>query len=931
MPQPEGPARSSEGPPESRESGGEARRLAAVAMATSSAVLLADTEWRIEWINGAFTRLFGYTLEDVKGRRPADFLPGPDTDPDTLKQMTTRLAAGQSFTGEVLHHAKDGRACWVQIEMQLMKDVEGHAIGSMAMLTDITERKCSEAILRRDQGFFAGLINTMPDVIYFKDRESKFVRINSTLARHFGLRNPEDAVGKSDFDFFGEEHARQAYEDEQRIIRTGDPLIGFEEKETWPDGRITWASSTKVPLRDAHGNVTGLVGISRDITAMKRIQEKLAAKEAQFRFIFESVPVGLSWVMSGHDESRVVNPEHVRLTGVSAEEARSEPGIFLRRTHPEDAARQRELVNRLKSGEISEFTIDKRYIREDHRVKWVRLMRRVSRGSGNGSEQELNAIVDITELKAMQDELRAARDQADKANVAKSQFLAMMSHEIRTPMNGVIGMTSLLLESGLTEEQRDFAETIRQSGDSLLTIINDILDFSKIESGRLELEQMEFGLHECIEGTLDLLASRAAEKGIDLLYEIAPGTPPSLRCDPTRLRQILVNLVGNAVKFTAQGEVLLSVKSVPTVGNRVEMHFSVRDSGIGIPLEAQGRLFQSFTQVDASTTRRFGGTGLGLVISRRLAELMGGRMWVESEPGRGSTFSFTIHAEGLPGTSRVRAAGPKAMVEGRRLLVVDDNATSRRILTELSAIWGIQARAVETPAEGLRLLRAGEEFDAAILDMQMPDMDGVMLAKEIRALREADAMPLVLLSSLGRDEDSAEYFAASLTKPVKPSRLLDVLAKLFWEGRETEVVNMASLLPPPPAMPASFNPDRILLAEDNAVNQKVALLMLNKNGFRADVAANGLEVLEAVRRQSYDVVLMDVQMPEMDGIEATRRLKQVRPDPAQRPWIIAVTANAMEGDREICIEAGMDDYISKPIKIPELLAALERARKRSRV
>jgi CheY-like chemotaxis protein len=361
------------------------------------------------------------------------------------------------------------------------------------------------------------------------------------------------------------------------------------------------------------------------------------------------------------------------------------------------------------------------------------------------------------------------------------------------------------------------------------------------------------------------------------------------------------------------------------------MHFSVRDSGIGIPVEAQGRLFQSFTQVDASTTRRFGGTGLGLVISRRLAELMGGRMWVDSEPGRGSTFSFTIHAEGFPGKTRVRTAGTKAMVEGRRLLVVDDNATSRRILTELSASWGMKALAVETPAEGLRLLRAGEEFDAAILDMQMPDMDGVMLAKEIRALREADAMPLVLLSSLGRDEDSANHFAASLTKPVKPSRLLDVLAKLFWEGREAEVVNMASILPPPPVMPVTTNPDRILLAEDNTVNQKVALLMLGKNGFRADVAANGLEVLEAVERQPYDVILMDVQMPEMDGIEATRRLKQARPDASQRPWIIAVTANAMEGDREICIEAGMDDYISKPIKITELLAALERARKRSRV
>jgi PAS domain S-box-containing protein len=680
--------------------------------------------------------------------------------------------------------------------------------------------------------------------------------------------------------------------------------------------------------RGADGRVLQEVSTITDLTERRQAQENLARKEAQFRFIFESVPVGLSFYIADRDETRLVNPEHVRLTGVTAEQARSQPELFLQRTHPEDIARQHELVKQLRSGAINEFTFDKRYLHEDGSVVWVRLMRRVSHATASGEAQELNALVDITELKKVQEELNAAKDLADKANAAKSEFLAMMSHEIRTPMNGVIGMTSLLLDSRLTPEQRDYAETIRQSGEALLTIINDILDFSKIESGRLELEQMEFGLRECVEGTLDLLATHAAEKHVDLLYEIADGTPGTIRGDPTRLRQILVNLLGNALKFTAKGEVLLSVQLLAVEGDQIEMMFTVRDTGIGIPSGAQARLFQPFTQVDASTTRRFGGTGLGLVISRRLAEMMGGRIWVESEPGRGSTFSFTIRTESIVSKPRLYVGGTKATVQGRRLLVVDDNATSRRILTDLAANWGMMSLAVETPAEGLKLLQAGENFDAAVLDMQMPDMDGLMLAKKIRALRKNSRLPLILLSSMGKQEDPHKYFAANLTKPIKPSQLLDVLAQLFWQGREAEAARVASVHPFKAADPATANADRILLAEDNVVNQKVALLMLRNQGYRADLAANGLEVLEAVRRQPYDLILMDVHMPEMDGLEAASRLVQTRPDPRQRPWMIALTANAMEGDREKCLAAGMDDYISKPLKVPELLAALERARQR---
>ncbi len=721
-------------------------------------------------------------------------------------------------------------------------------------------------------------------------------------------------------------------DDWPKQARLHDMLMAGEIKEysldkryVRPDGSTVWVTFTNQWHRNPDGSEQHLSTVT-DITATKRIQEELALKEAQFRFIFESVPVGLSWAVVGVDDSRIVNPEHVRLTGVTAEQAKLEPGVFLRLTHPEDAARQQELVRRLRSGEIDQFTFDKRYLRENGASVWVRLSRRLYRGSDGRPDQELNALVDITELKRVQTELHTAKDAAEKANLAKSQFLAMMSHEIRTPMNGVIGMTSLLLDTKLAPEQKDYAETIRVSGDALLTIINDILDFSKIESGKLELEKTEFSLHECLEGTLDLLATRAAEKRLDLLYEIADGTPGTIRGDPTRLRQIIVNLLGNALKFTSEGEVLLSLRVQAATPDTVELLFSVQDTGIGISVAARDRLFQSFTQVDSSTTRKYGGTGLGLAISKRLAELMGGRMWVESEPGRGSVFSFTIQAEPVASKPRLYGGGSKARVEGRRLLAVDDNSTSRRILTDLARNWGMTSLAVETPDEALVLLRAGEKFDAAILDMQMPEMDGLMLAQEIRRLRSKEEMPLVLLSSIGKQEDAAGLFSANLTKPVKPSQLLDVLAQLFWQGREGEAAKQAAVSVHPFKPVEAKHTERILLAEDNVVNQKVALHLLHNLGYRADLAANGLEVLEAVERQTYDIILLDMQMPEMDGLEAARQLVKRYPAPSARPWIIALTANAMQGDRELCLAAGMDDYLTKPIKKPELSSALERGR-----
>ena len=907
-----------------RQSEAEAKRLALVASRTSNAVGLSDAAGKVLWINEGFTRLFGYTLAEAQGHFAPHLLRGSKTNSRMLVAVARAAQEGKEFHGELLTYAKDGREIWCDSEMQPLRNEQGELTGFMSIQLDITERKRvqEELALQKfalDQHAIVAVTDLRGTITYANDN---FCAI-SQYAR-------EDLIGQNHRLINSGRHPKEFFTEMYRTIVRGEVWHGEIQNRT-KSGKLYWVDTTIVPIVDPNGRPVNYIAIRTDITERKRVQEELALQEAQFRFIFESVTIGIVWSSMRHDGSivRRINEAHLRIAGLTREEAET-PDAFRNLTHPDDQARQAELHAQMMAGKIKGFSLDKRYLRRDGSIVWVTFTNQ-RHLYPDGSEEHLSSVVDITELKRVQEELHSAKETAERANQAKSQFLAMMSHEIRTPMNGVIGMTSLLLDSKLTREQKDYAETIRVSGDALLTIINDILDFSKIESGRLELEQTEFSLTECLEGSLDLLASRAAEKKLDLLYEIADGTPGTIRGDPTRLRQILVNLLGNALKFTAKGEVVLTLRVQATVEDKAELLFSVRDSGIGIPAAAMGRLFQSFSQVDATTTRRFGGTGLGLVISRKLAEMMGGRMWVESEPGRGSTFSFTILAEPVAGQLPLHPAGGPASVAGRRVLAVDDNETSRRILCDVARNWGMTLHAIPTPAEALALLRAGEKYDAAILDMQMPDMDGMMLAQAIRQLRTKEELPLMLLSSIGRQADPNGLLSASLTKPVEPAQLREALTELLWQGGEKEKMKRVVVTVPPFAPPKVEHTERLLLAEDNAVNQKVALYMLKNLGYRADLAANGIEVLAAVERQTYDTILLDVQMPEMDGFEAMRRLKQSRPDPKDRPWVIALTANAMEGDREACLAAGMDDYISKPIKPPELQAVLERARSRQRV
>jgi PAS domain S-box-containing protein len=646
--------------------------------------------------------------------------------------------------------------------------------------------------------------------------------------------------------------------------------------------------------------------------------EKLKESEQRFRQLAENIDQTFWLFDPASDRIIYISPSYEKISFSSADKVYGHPAAFLDVIHPGDRAR---ILGSLPKRVLGTYDEEFRILRPDGTIRWIRDRAFPIRSKAGDVYRVAGIADDITGRKQVAEALSQAKLAAEAASRAKGEFLANMSHEIRTPMNAVIGMTSLLLETNLRAEQRDFVETIRSSGEALLSIINDILDFSKIEAGMLSIEKHPFDLRDCVEAALDLVAPKAAEKNLDLAYVFADETVPGLVTDVTRVRQILVNLLSNAVKFTEKGEVVVTVTSTPREGNVFEARFEVRDSGIGIPADRLHRLFKSFSQVDSSTSRHFGGTGLGLAISKRLSEMLGGEIGVQSTVGGGSTFHFTVVAEGAPMPVRAYLRGREPQLAGVRLLYVDDSVTNLRVVKDLATRWGVNLTATTEAGEALDWIRRGELFEVAVLEMKVSDNRGLTLAHEIRKVYSATRLPLILLTSLGSiDDETRSFFASIVTKPIKPSALFDSL--LTAMGGDS-IKLKASV--PESRFDATLGerlPLRILLAEDNVVNQKVAIQILKRFGYRTDVVGNGQEAIDALRRQHYDLILMDVHMPEMDGLEATRRI--CADWPAERkPRIVAMTANVLPEDVQECFTAGMEAFITKPISIAELKMLLE--------
>lgn len=932
-----------------------------------NAIFTVDMDGRITSWNNKAANLVGYEANEVLGQTCQLFARHPCAQKCGLyaNDVTKPITAA-----ECIIETKDGRLLTIVKNADLLRDANGNVIGGIESLQDITDRKEMETQLRRQ----LQEEELLSEVISIAASTDDFLVILEKIGRQLAqfYQVPKSAFALLNEDKTAAEVIAEYRQPDQpsslgQTIPVADNLSMNYLLENKSPLDITDAQNDPLLAPIHHlmrqqqivsiliipifiaGEVVGTMGFDSpqmrqfsvddieigqrvatqvsQVLQRKQAQQALQAQRDFAHQIMDNMGQGLlvaqtDWIIE------YCNPALAQLLGQTPEAIIG--GSALDLVYQIDPRVLQLVHSRWLKGKTQSLEIPFKHV--DGSPVYV-LMTAVPRWHEGQVDSAIAVITDLTQRKTIERELADARDQAIEASRLKSEFLANMSHEIRTPLNAVIGMTSLMLETPLDSEQADYARTIRSSGDVLLSLINDILDFSKIEAGKLELEKRPFSLRDCVEEALDVIVTKAAEKGLELAYIMEENVPQTIVSDVTRLRQILVNLLNNAVKFTEAGEVVLKVAKEPTIQRNLAddnkavletLHFAVQDTGIGIPENRRNRLFMSFSQVDASTTRKYGGTGLGLAISKHLVEKMDGRIWADSEVGKGSTFHFTIQAAAGNTHRHVFLRGNQPALTGKRVLIVDDNETNRLILTKQTNLWGIIPTAVQSGSAALAQIDKGESFDLAILDMHMPGIDGLALATKIRRLRDEKSLPLVMLSSVGDRDGHADeaHFAAFLTKPVKPKQLFNTLTNIFNDVTPVKQSPKKRQLDPEMG---HRHPLRILLAEDNLVNQKVALRILERMGYQADLAANGLEVLEALQRQSYDVVLMDVQMPNMDGVEATRQIRDIWPK-EQQPRIIAMTANALTGDRERYLNSGMDEYISKPVRIQELMQSLADSR-----
>ncbi|HEV8716731.1 MAG TPA: response regulator [Candidatus Binatia bacterium] len=805
---------------------------------------------------------------------------------------------------------------------------------------EITERQQAEAALLQSEARFHHMAANIPGGMIFQfllhpDNSVALPYISPSCRELYELE-PEE-IQRNPALIMDMVHPDDRVAFQESIATSAQTLLPWrwEGRVLIKPGTIKWFQGASRPERQANGDILW-DGLLIDVTARKLAEEE--------RDQFFTLSVDMLCIAGFDGYFKHLNPAWGKTLGFTNEELLAKP--FLEFVHPEDRPATLAATAQLSTtgGDIISF--ENRYLCKDGSYKWL------AWDAAPFAEQQMIYAVarDVTERKRTEEELQKARDTAEAATRAKSEFLANMSHEIRTPMNGIIGMTELALDTELTPEQHEYLTAVKDSADSLLRLINDILDFSKIEAGKLDLEPIDFSLHDSLEDTMKTLAVRAHKKGLELACHIPPGVPDSLVGDPGRLRQLVVNLSGNAIKFTEQGEVVVDVAVESQTGEEICLHFAVKDTGIGIPPEKQRVIFEAFSQADSSTTRKYGGTGLGLAISTQLVALMGGRIWVESEVGKGSTFHFTARL-GLSTAVLPKRLTEPVDVKDLPVLVVDDNATNRRILEEILTNWRMKPTVVDGARAALAAMErardAAEPFALVLTDGRMPEMDGFELAEQIRQHPELAGATIMMLSSDGQRGDAVRCrelgVSAYLTKPIKQSDLLDVIVTVL---RASSTEPREPLLKPQLSLPETRHRLRVLLAEDNVINQRVAMGILQKRGHTVVVAGNGTEVLAALEKEAFDILLMDVQMPEMDGFEATKAIREreaaknaergtmnderetqnssfiIHRSSLSHIPIVAMTAHAMKGDRERCLAAGMDGYISKPLQARQLFEVI---------
>jgi len=903
-----------------------------------SPIFRKDAEGRFILFNRAWERLTGRSREDWIGKTSQDLLDPETAERDVAQERELLAHPDHVERFETTISTADGTACHVIISKAAVRLADGSVAGIIGTITDVSEtRRLTEQNERQreqlalvNQSAQAGVwdIEWPQGTAYFSPRYFEMLGYHETPEG--GLAGARSELVHPD-DRARVEAAREAHFNGQQ------PYFDCEYRLRRADGTYMWVNGRGLASLDGSGKPVRFTGSIIDITQRRLAQLEIEHQREQLELVIESVQAGV-WDEDLIEGRTYFSRRYRDILGYARETDLSAHGTDDNRYHHED----RDAVLSARDVAVRDGTpldLEFRMLHNEGHHVWVNARAKASYDASGFAVRFTGAIIDITKRKEAEFALRDANLRVLEAAQVKSTFLATMSHEIRTPLNGVIGSAGLLQDTRLDSEQQDYVETIRLSGVQLLTLIDDILDYSKIESGRMELEDLPFDVATVIEDAFDLVAERARSKRLELLYDIHFNVPRRIHGDITRVRQVLINLVGNAVKFTESGEICINcsvAEGDPAGDGALKLRFDVRDTGIGVPPEKLSRLFTPFTQVDASTTRKYGGTGLGLAISQRLVGLMGGEIGVTSEAGRGSTFSFTLLTRRADeDAAHRRRMGEIGSIAGKRVLIVDDYESNRRILAAQCANWGLWTVETESVAEALDVIAAARDadtpFDAIISDMLMPDQDGIDLARQVDEYRRRHKvrLPVLILSSAPRAEAFAgrevpeRWIDAYLLKPARQAQMFNALLDALAPERPFHLTGPESVARPG-AMPSHPGKLRILLAEDNEINQKIALRMLERMGRTATLVDNGMRAYELAVAGEFDCILMDVQMPELDGLEATRRITAAMT--AERmPYIIAMTANAMAGDREICVAAGMHDYISKPVQMQAFSDALMRA------